>query len=427
MDVLSVTLNEVLAAAGIRAASLVPETSGYLALAVADASSRLPFRLDDPMVSLTTEGTVKVARGTIVVAPDESARRMRDLLARLLSHSVGSAPALVAASRPRAESPEGVDGFIRELEAALVPVNRAAARRALARLARETARARHAGRLRRRRTRKPEGEAPEQRTAAQAEPPAAPPARRSAPGHAPAAAPLRAQAPEDPGVDVEFSDPPNAVDEARDVITAAAAARRPPSIPSAPAAAMIELLDARSMADAVDPWADAEPTPIEPQPTLWEEAPTTIDAQVDLVAEPAPNDHPGAAPARGMISFSSSLAKSNVDDLIDRFAVSELTSPEGIEKTRAALKKLAGLDPTPPPPSASELRRLTARPPAVAPRSVEAQLILRRTATVVADRSRTPRAATIALVALGLVLAGLLGHYLPSWLGEARANAEATP
>ena len=70
MDVASVTLDEVLKAAQLRAASLVPETSGYLALAIADASARLPFRIEDDMVNLSTEGSVKVMRGTEVVQPD---------------------------------------------------------------------------------------------------------------------------------------------------------------------------------------------------------------------------------------------------------------------------------------------------------------------------------------------------------------------
>ena len=49
-----VTLDEVLAAASIRAASLVPEIAGYLVLAVGDATSRLPFAVDDRVVMLTT-------------------------------------------------------------------------------------------------------------------------------------------------------------------------------------------------------------------------------------------------------------------------------------------------------------------------------------------------------------------------------------
>ncbi len=91
MEATSVSLSDVLAASGARAASLVPETSGYLALAIADACARLPFRLDNALVTLTSEGSVKVARGTVVVPPDESARRVRDVLARLLTSSIGSA------------------------------------------------------------------------------------------------------------------------------------------------------------------------------------------------------------------------------------------------------------------------------------------------------------------------------------------------
>ncbi|WP_437996309.1 hypothetical protein WMF26_35170 [Sorangium sp. So ce185] len=144
-----VTLEEVLAAAHARCASLVPETSGYLALAVGDATSRLPLRLDDRAVLLTTEGTVTVRSRGEPVAPAEAARLLRDLLARLLSASAGSMPNLAATARPRPASELDPDAVARELEAALIPVNRNAARRALARLARETLRAKEAGRLRR--------------------------------------------------------------------------------------------------------------------------------------------------------------------------------------------------------------------------------------------------------------------------------------
>ena len=149
MTALSVTLDEVLAAASLRAASLVPETSGYLALAIGDATARLPFRVDDRKVTLSTEGTVAVARGSEVIGPAEAAACVRGILARLLASSAGSMPGLANAARPRAESEAGIDGFVRELEAALIPVNRAAARRALARLARETVKARESGKLKR--------------------------------------------------------------------------------------------------------------------------------------------------------------------------------------------------------------------------------------------------------------------------------------
>ncbi|WP_437709050.1 hypothetical protein WMF45_32690 [Sorangium sp. So ce448] len=144
-----VTLEEVVAAAHARSASLVPETSGYLALAVSDATSRLPLRLDDRAVLLTTEGTVTVRTRGDAVAPAEAARLLRDLLARLLAASAGSMPNLTATARPRPAHEQDPEAVARELEAALIPVNRNAARRALARLARETLRAKEAGRLRR--------------------------------------------------------------------------------------------------------------------------------------------------------------------------------------------------------------------------------------------------------------------------------------
>ncbi len=188
-----VTLEEVVAAAHARGASLVPETSGYLALAVSDATSRLPLRLDDRAVLLTTEGTVTVRTRGEAVAPAEAARLLRDLLARLLAASAGSMPNLTATARPRPAHEQDPEAVARELEAALIPVNRNAARRALARLARETLRAKEAGRLRRPRT-----EALAKPAAPEAEemqpPPQAEQARRDATAAAPrdatAAAPL---------------------------------------------------------------------------------------------------------------------------------------------------------------------------------------------------------------------------------------------
>ncbi|XXX73658.1 hypothetical protein WMF30_39050 [Sorangium sp. So ce134] len=192
-----VTLEEVLAAAHARCASLVPETSGYLALAVGDATSRLPLRLDESAVLLTTEGTVTVRSRGEPVAPAEAARLLRDLLARLLAASAGSMPNLAATARPRPASEQDPDAVARELEAALIPVNRNAARRALARLARETLRAKEAGRLKRARA-----EVQARRAAQEAGEVAPPPARpERAPRAEAAVAPREAaaEAPRDHG------------------------------------------------------------------------------------------------------------------------------------------------------------------------------------------------------------------------------------
>lgn len=387
MDVTSVSLSEVLAASSLRAASLVPETSGYLALAIADASARLPFRLEDSLVSLTTEGTVKVARGSEIVPPDESARRVRDVLARLLAHSIGSAPALAMTSRVRNEANEGVDGFIRELEAALVPVNRAAARRALARLARETVRAKDSGKLRRRKVRKPEDVAPEAPAPATAPAPApapvqvaAPPAPVAppAPQRKPSVPPVAHAEPEIESIDIEIS--------------------------AAPQAAVVEA----SAVEAHDPREDAEETPFDPGPPAIpeEEAATTIDTEV---AHEEPVDVATAFQGVGR--------RSDLDELLNRFEVSQLSSAESMSSARASLKRLAGLDPTPPPPSVEELKKLTQKPPAVStPVRIELRAE-RKGRSAEPARKSSGRWAVVALVALGLVIAGLLGHYVPQWLG----------
>lgn len=377
MELTSVTLDEVFAAAQARAASLVPETSGYLALAVADASARLPYLLEDPMVLLTSEGTVKVSRGTQVVPPEESATRMRDLLARLLDCSAGSMPALAATAKPRAESADGVETFIRELEAALVPVNRAAARRALARLARETVRAKDSGRLRRRRRQ-------------------------------------RAQAPSAPAA----PEPPRAAPIVEQPVAAEPLAAEPIAA---------ELVAAPPIEEAIEveltPYAPApiEVEPVEPTPTP-EEPPTMIDAEVaPVVAAQAPPA--AAAPAvakeraaKSAVASLGSTAKSDVDDLLDRFVVSTLSSPEEMREARASLKRLAGLDPTPPPPAAAEIRRLTealesvVRAKREAPPAEPPPVLPRRSAF---------RAGMVAIAVIALVAAGLLGHYLPRLLAAA--------
>lgn len=427
MDVESVTLQEVLSAASIRAASLVPETSGYLALAVADASARLPFRLDDGLVTLTTEGTVKVARGNVIVPPRESAARVRDVLARLIGQSIGSAPALASASRPRPESDEGVDAFIQELETALVPVNRAAARRALARLARETVRARDAGKLRRRKSSKRSSIAPA--PAAVPEAAARPSVRTAAVMHGPPAVVAAAPDPFEYGVDVDFTPPPPP-----------APAPAPAPVAAADPLEGLTPLEPAPTFDTVDP---AEREAVAPSVAIQAqervEDPTTIDAEVA----------PGPAVDPMVEAFSQGVKprRSDVDDLLNRFNVSALTTPETIKDTRASLKRLAGLDPTPPPPTARELKRLTGRPatgkdlrdepsaPAVGasvPEALRAGRAARSSAASLepveaVSAAKPVRWTSIALVSLGLILAALLGHYLPSLLHARPSTSNATP
>ena len=135
---MSVTLSEVKRAAKAHRAPLAGESAGYLVLAIADQVLSAPRLVDASDIQLTEDGGLRVLSGRASSDTDAELGLRRALDALLLVASSGSA-ALTRAGRRT--SPVGLAGLVRELEAALIPVNRAAARRALARLHRETARA----------------------------------------------------------------------------------------------------------------------------------------------------------------------------------------------------------------------------------------------------------------------------------------------
>lgn len=148
---LEVTFAEVLAAAELGRARIAPEMAGYLALGVADALVGRPVVVDPRTCALDDEGTIFIRPASTPV-PSPGAMQLegavRDLLGSLLEVSRGGgggANTLLAVARRTAVSDIGA--LIGEIEAALIPVNRAAAKRALARLARETAKARDEGHL----------------------------------------------------------------------------------------------------------------------------------------------------------------------------------------------------------------------------------------------------------------------------------------
>lgn len=358
MDVASVTLDEVLKAAQLRAASLVPETSGYLALAIADASARLPFRIEDDMVNLSTEGSVKVMRGTEVVQPEESAAVMRDVLDRLLGCSIGSMPGLASASRARTDR-ETVLDVIGDLESALVPVNRSAARRALARLARETVRARERGKLDRPVRSRPKS--------------ARPPARHSAEAVAPAPAPIL-PAPTTPMVAPAATVPaqvvapaavaePLPIDLAPVVVAPVVVAPRAATPPTAVAASELQRPEVPHPAPPapieVDVVFTEPPTPVEPmasaEPTPTIVASTVEDELVDERLEDAPihvrvaraPETSGPTEAEGppgrprhrrerrSDEAQLEMKTSSVDQLLAQFQVSKLDVPADAEDTSA--------------------------------------------------------------------------------------------
>ena len=134
----SLTLDRVLAAAARRRAPVSIETAGYIALAIADALTTAPAVVLPAHVHLTQDGDV-VLRGAARRGDEQAAEQsVRALLAELLSVAVGASPALTSAARRTTH--HGLEALIEELEAGLIPVNRAAARRTMGRLAREVER-----------------------------------------------------------------------------------------------------------------------------------------------------------------------------------------------------------------------------------------------------------------------------------------------
>ncbi len=142
---MTVSLLEILAAARTHAAPLAAESAGYLMLGVADHLALAPRGVIADEIELSPDGSVRLRAhraGANGASPEVAVRR---LLGRTLEVASAAGPALRRAAERCDEA--GLPGLVRELETALIPVNRSAAKRALTRLHRETQRARDAGKL----------------------------------------------------------------------------------------------------------------------------------------------------------------------------------------------------------------------------------------------------------------------------------------
>jgi hypothetical protein len=142
----NVTLADVLAGAAAHAVPLTAECAGYLVLAAADQALLAPRRMPATELELCADGSVRAGHAR-ACEESEAERDLRGLLDELLLAASSVTPALLRTGR-RANG-GSLSGLLREIETALIPVNRAAARRALARLSRETSRALESGRIRR--------------------------------------------------------------------------------------------------------------------------------------------------------------------------------------------------------------------------------------------------------------------------------------
>jgi hypothetical protein len=134
---MKVRLKEILAAVRSGRAALVGEVAGYLVLGATDGVLEVPREITLESVEVTADGDV-IVNGA-VEAPARVESQLRETLLGLLGEVRTNFPNLArVAGRPE---PNGLRGLQAEIEVALVPVNRRAARRSIGRLVRETVRA----------------------------------------------------------------------------------------------------------------------------------------------------------------------------------------------------------------------------------------------------------------------------------------------
>ncbi len=134
---MSVSVADVLAAARIGEVALVGEVCGYLVLGAADAvlaAGALPL---PRAIRLNEDGHVEVVSEP--TRPEVQEKVLRQVLGELLAEVRTPFPNLSRVATR--DEMRGLASLVTELEAALVPVNRRAAKRSLSRLSRETLRA----------------------------------------------------------------------------------------------------------------------------------------------------------------------------------------------------------------------------------------------------------------------------------------------
>lgn len=337
---MSVNLEQIVVAGEVRKASVAGEVAGYLILAAADELVRAPREFSTVDVLLDERGTVTVGRGRACES-EQTAQLLRECLGELLGVSRPLPPALLRATRKNTGQ---VSDLIRELEAALIPVNRAAARRALSRLQREVIQAEQT--IGQREIRPRRVPAPQMHSRMEIK------ARRpEARGEALERAPREPQVPRDGRTDPA---PPRWADEQVEL----PAPPRVPSLDYPP----LQVLDAereevtaaqpivaRKLArhlDEADGWF--EQTANEPWLHLAEGDATERVPDVEAHFGGAPPQAPAVPvqPAGPPVSGSSRVSdrKSDVSQLLSGFAVAEERSDEELGR---ALKAMAGLDLTP--------------------------------------------------------------------------------
>jgi hypothetical protein len=334
----SITLDDVFAVVGAKRVPLAAELAGYLALEIADGTDAGSGEVDPKTVFISEEGSVALVRPKRDIVTGDAEASVRTLLTRLLEAGGSSTPALGQAARRKPGN--GLPALVEELEAALIPVNRAAGRRALARLSREVKRVTQ-GVGRNASVAPVPAKAPEGAKLAKVElvkvarpveppPPAAPPVEpiAEAPKHDPFAPTPVAPKPKTtsiPPPPVKSAPPP-------------APPPQPQRTPGPPSALHVA---PPSEAEADEQFAKMGfGPPVEPSPMAPIPAPVPTPAPA-----PAPTPTPRRAPKND-----------DVDALLNSFEVSGGAKDD--QQLARDLKGIAGLSPTPPNPRAKSIADL---------------------------------------------------------------------
>jgi len=141
---MSVTLLDVWRAARARSVPFSGESAGFAAFVLCEATQHSPRSLTLLDAELGEDGAVRLLSNR-PCSEAQAEKELRTLLGRLLEVASSPGPSLFRAAGKGGGASLGLLG--EELEKALIPLNRAAARRALVRLFRETARAVEQGKL----------------------------------------------------------------------------------------------------------------------------------------------------------------------------------------------------------------------------------------------------------------------------------------
>lgn len=310
---MDLTLSRVVEAARQRRAAVTAEVGGYIVLLLLQLQASGPRRVAPELVGLTAAGEVELAPSPAAERREVEAA-LRGLLASLLTLSQSAPPALRATSERSAVG--DLAAFEAELTAALIPINHAAARRALARVFRETQKAQRGVSAEQERESSPvpaSAGAPQPASARAPQPASArapaPPSARAPESSSPQPGSVRAIVAKTPVPEPRISAPvlPAVVAEveaeeleidvdvdvavAEDPIVVAAppepiAAAKPPE-PMVAAAAPPEPMVA----------AAAPPEPAEPEPALSVLAEVEVDDLDRLLASEPPPTSPVAAPS----------------------------------------------------------------------------------------------------------------------------------